>query len=348
MNGNDVNLDLTGCKILVTDDVPANLDVLFQALDGEGYNIHVASDGATCLEVAAHSRPDLILLDVMMPGIDGYETCRRLKANGDLSRIPVIFLTARDDIEGIVEGFQAGGLDYVTKPFKKEEILLRIRTHLERTLLARRLADLNAHLEQKVAERTQQLQSRVAELEGKDRIAEHMLTIHSLEETLSLVLEVVSDVLSVSRAAIYLPQDDQLQPAAAIDSEAAGGALIGEALSGWTIPNDRMASFQQVRESGALVESEVESDSFVLVPILRNQDILGVLEVDGVPADDEKSALRALSSFALQAAIAIHDAQIRQDPSAWKDQLDEVLEIDAEIENPDDLDDLMSSPPSSR
>jgi transcriptional regulator with GAF, ATPase, and Fis domain len=203
-------------------------------------------------------------------------------------------------------------------------------------------------LEQKVAERTQQLQSRVAELEGKDRIAEHMLTIHSLEETLSLVLEVVSDVLSVSRAAIYLPQDDQLQPAAAIDSEAAGGALIGEALSGWTIPNDRMASFQQVRESGALVESEVESDSFVLVPILRNQDILGVLEVDGVPADDEKSALRALSSFALQAAIAIHDAQIRQDPSAWKDQLDEVLEIDAEIENPDDLDDLMSSPPSSR
>ena len=117
----EVELDLTGRKILIVDDVPANLDVLVQALDREGYNVLVASDGATALEVAAYSEPDLILLDVMMPGMNGYETCRQLKANQKLVKMPVIFLTARDDIEGIVEGFDAGGLDYCTKPFKSRK-----------------------------------------------------------------------------------------------------------------------------------------------------------------------------------------------------------------------------------
>jgi DNA-binding response OmpR family regulator len=130
----------------------------------------------------------------MMPGIDGYETCRRLKADETLADTPVIFLTARDDVEGIIEGFQAGGVDYVTKPFKKEEVLARIRTHLERDLLARELAELNTRLEEKVRERTAELQRKVSELEGKDRIIEHMLTLHSLEETMAVVLEAIMGI----------------------------------------------------------------------------------------------------------------------------------------------------------
>ena len=195
-----IDLDLRDSKILVVDDVPANLDVLVGALDREGYNVLVASNGTTALEVAAHARPDLILLDVMMPGIDGFETCRRLQSDHNLEDTPVIFLTARDDIEGIVEGFQAGGLDYITKPFKKEEVLVRVRTHLERTLLARNLAELNAHLEQKVAERTREVQLRLKELEGKDRIAQHLLTFNTLEETLAVVLEVITNILKLDRA----------------------------------------------------------------------------------------------------------------------------------------------------
>ena len=110
-----VEVDLSGCKVLIVDDVPANIDVLVQALDSEGYNVLVASDGEMALDVASYSRPDVILLDVMMPGIDGYETCRRLKGEETLAAVPVIFLTARDDLGGIVEGFAAGGLDDVTK-----------------------------------------------------------------------------------------------------------------------------------------------------------------------------------------------------------------------------------------
>jgi len=174
-----VDVNLTGCKVLIVNDVPANLDVLVRALDCEGYNVHVASDGPTALKVADHSGPDVILLDVMMPEMNGYETCRQLKANESLEAIPVIFLTARDDVEGIVEGFSSGGVDYVTKPFNKEEVLARLRTHLERAILARNLAELNEHLEQKVQERTHELRLKVSELEGKDRIAQHMLKFHS-------------------------------------------------------------------------------------------------------------------------------------------------------------------------
>lgn len=104
-------LDLTDRRILIADDMPANLDVLVKALQGENYNIFVAADGESAIEVAANSKPDLILLDVMMPGIDGYETCRRLKRDDRFASIPVLFLTARDDIDGIVEGFESGGLD---------------------------------------------------------------------------------------------------------------------------------------------------------------------------------------------------------------------------------------------
>ena len=188
----------------------ANLDVLLQTLEEQGYEVLVAVDGESALDVANNARPDLILLDVMMPGIDGYETCRRLKAIPALKSIPVIFLTARGDTAGVVEGFDAGGTDYVTKPFNGREVLTRIRTHLERARFARELAELNAHLEAKVAERTQQLQLKIRELDGRDRIAQHLLTIHSLEETLELVLDVASQIVDLAGAAVYLAEDDRL------------------------------------------------------------------------------------------------------------------------------------------
>ena len=336
----DVNLDLRGRKILVTDDVPANLDVLFQALDSEGYNVHVASDGVTALEVAEHSMPDLILLDVMMPGIDGYETCRRLKADGNLADIPVIFLTARDDIEGIVEGFQAGGADYVTKPFKKEEVLARIRTHLERALLSRDLAELNAHLEQKVQERTRELQLKVRELEGKDRIAEHLLTFNSLEETLAVVLEVITDIVELDQAVVYLKTEGELKAVAAAGSAAetlGEGGRSHAAESAWA---------RAVTEAEEHMEPvQIEGDHpRALVPIVREGPLLGFIEVENPrnqrPITD--ADLSTLGSFALQAAVAIKDAQVRLDPDEWKDQLDEVLELDqeaAEMEGVEDLGD---------
>ncbi len=339
MNTSEVHIDLSGCKILIVDDVPANLDVLVQALDKGGYNILVASDGETAIEVASYSLPDLILLDVMMPGIDGYETCRRLKEKPELRAVPVIFLTARDDLAGIVQGFEVGGLDYVTKPFKREEVLVRIRTHLERAILARRLAELNAHLEEKVEERTRQLQLKVKELEGKDRIAQHLLTFHSLEETLAVVLEVVAQLTGVARAVVYLEEEGGLRPAAAIRSTGGSDALQQEELP----PHapEPSGDFAAVRETLQPVRQAAAQPPRALVPILRSGVLLGLIEVEEHPDHTlDEADLRTLASFALQAAVAISDAQVRQDPESWRDQLDEVLEIHQELGEVESLDKL--------
>jgi serine phosphatase RsbU (regulator of sigma subunit) len=116
--------------ILIVDDIPANLNLLCQALEPEGYNVIAAPSGEVALKIAVPTPPDLILLDIMMPGIDGFETCRRLKADATTADIPVIFITAKDEITSIVEGFQVGGVDYITKPFGYEEVRARVKTHL--------------------------------------------------------------------------------------------------------------------------------------------------------------------------------------------------------------------------
>ena len=122
--------DLSGAKVLLVDDTPENLRVLRQALEPEGYSILISTSGEIALRIAKSAQPDLILLDVRMPGIDGFETCRQLKQNEDTRDIPVIFVTAQSETQSLVEGFQVGGIDYIQKPFQNEEVLARVQTHL--------------------------------------------------------------------------------------------------------------------------------------------------------------------------------------------------------------------------
>jgi DNA-binding NtrC family response regulator len=116
--------------ILVVDDTPANLRLLTELLTGKGYRVRPAADGALALKSIAAKPPDLILLDVSMPEMDGYEVCRRLKADESTRRIPVIFISAFGDTRQKVAGFEAGGVDYIAKPVEAEEVLARVRTHL--------------------------------------------------------------------------------------------------------------------------------------------------------------------------------------------------------------------------
>jgi signal transduction histidine kinase len=116
--------------ILIVDDNPTNLGVLFDYLRGAGFKVLIAEDGDGALQRATYAQPDIILLDVLMPGIDGFETCRRLKENEETSDIPVIFMTALSETVDKVRGFNLGAVDYVTKPLQHEEVLARIRTHL--------------------------------------------------------------------------------------------------------------------------------------------------------------------------------------------------------------------------
>ncbi len=139
-------------RILVVDDTTANLQLLTNLLTDQGYTVHPASDGELALEFVQSTLPDLIFLDIRMPGMGGYEVCRRLKADERTRAVPVIFISILEDERDKVKGFQAGAVDYITKPFQPEEVLARIRTHLQ-------LRDLTVRLEQKVAERTRDLET---------------------------------------------------------------------------------------------------------------------------------------------------------------------------------------------
>lgn len=150
--------------ILIVDDNPTNLAVLSEALAPTDWEVLVAVDGQSSIEQAQYAQPDLILLDVMMPNLDGFETCHRLKAKRDTQHIPVIFMTALNDAHEKVKGLSIGAVDYITKPFQKEEVIARVKLHLSIARLSQQLAAQNVSLEQQVQERTQQLNRTIAEL----------------------------------------------------------------------------------------------------------------------------------------------------------------------------------------
>ena len=133
-------------RILVVDDTPANIQAVVAILKEKGYQLSIATNGKQALAALERIRPDLILLDVMMPEMDGFETCRRLKENESWREIPIIFLTAKTETADLVKGFEAGAVDYVGKPFNAHELLARVNTHLTIDQLRRSLAGKNAEL----------------------------------------------------------------------------------------------------------------------------------------------------------------------------------------------------------
>ncbi|NUO78539.1 sigma-54-dependent Fis family transcriptional regulator [candidate division KSB1 bacterium] len=139
--------------LLIVDDTPTNIGVLFEYLTQRGFKVLVAQDGESALEQLQFSRPDLILLDVLMPGIDGFETCRRLKAQPATKDIPVIFMTALTETVDKVRGFEAGAVDYITKPIQHEELLARVTAHLTIRKLQESLIKQNEALQREIAER---------------------------------------------------------------------------------------------------------------------------------------------------------------------------------------------------
>lgn len=149
---------LSDSIVLIVDDTESNIDLLIEAI-GDDYEISVATDGQSALEFMAEQIPDLVLLDIMMPGMSGYEVCAAMKSNLKLASVPVIFLTAMTDINAKTTGFEAGGLDYITKPFEILEVKARVNTHLSLAHAKNELRHQNQILEDKVRERTKEIRA---------------------------------------------------------------------------------------------------------------------------------------------------------------------------------------------
>jgi PleD family two-component response regulator len=176
--------------VLIVDDTPANVGILVEYLEDRQVRVAVAQEGEEGLARAEFVQPDLILLDVMMPGMDGFETCRRLKASAATRDIPVIFMTALTETPDKLAGFAAGGVDYVTKPFQIDEVWARVTTHLALRSAQRRLAEQNTQLQQEIALRRRaeadlQAANDLLEARVAERTAELVSTNARLEQKIA-------------------------------------------------------------------------------------------------------------------------------------------------------------------
>ena len=198
-------------KILVVDDQPPNLEVLRRLLETRGHEIFLTLNGPEALRTAARVVPDLILLDVMMPEMDGYEVCRRLKQDDKTRAVPVIFVTGRDLEEDIVAGFSAGGVDYITKPIREEEVIARVDTHLHINQLTcqlwaknEELQHKNQALEEEIAQRKQLkgqlsvLSERETERWGLEGFVGHSPTIQKIFDDIRLLQESAATSVLIS------------------------------------------------------------------------------------------------------------------------------------------------------
>src|SRR5262245_46301176 len=196
--------------ILVVDDTPSNLRLLVKMLKAQGYTVRPTTSGDSALRFAPSALPDLILLDILMPRLSGYQVCEQLKADERTRHIPVIFLSAMDQALDKVKAFAVGGVDYITKPFQVEEVLVRVRTHLALAGLQKELSGQNETLEQRVEERTAALVQANAALQLE--IAKRQEVEASLEqERASLARRVAEQTADLSKANAELVRAAQLK-----------------------------------------------------------------------------------------------------------------------------------------
>ncbi|MBE9043836.1 response regulator, partial [Pleurocapsales cyanobacterium LEGE 10410] len=185
--------------ILVVDDIADNLRVVGDMLEGEGYGVTFAINGKQALDRVKTARPDLVLLDLMMPEMDGLQVCELLKADENYAKIPIIFLTASHERQNLLKAFDSGAVDYLTKPFYLPELLARVRTHLELKQAREELTHLNSVLEQQVQQRTAQLQRTLNFEAISKRITERVRTSLDESQILATIVRELAEALELDR-----------------------------------------------------------------------------------------------------------------------------------------------------
>lgn len=352
--------------ILFVDDEPKILSSLRRLFIDSPYNVLTAEGGKNGLDlIEGGETPAVVVSDQRMPEMNGAEFLTMVrKLLPDSVRM---LLTGYSDINAAMDAINEGGIHrYITKPWNDDDLQLAIQGALEHFELVEQnrqltaelqeknhsLEDLNANLEQKVEARTRalrveyeknlglthDLQIKVKELEGRDRIQQHLLTIHTLEETLQVVLEVIVEVLSVDAAVIHLASDDgELVPAAAIGTADGEGQTPAHRLKELSNRSIHKTVITRCLEKGEPVHIDAktvkqgdetfEIAPFAVVPIVKAEKRLGAIEVDRrgnrsvISADEVKT----IQSFAMQAAVAISDSKMQDNLPDLEANLDDVL-----------------------
>lgn len=290
--------------ILIVDDAPDNLLMLFSYLETKGYRILLAEDGATAIGIARSKVPDLILLDVLMPDIDGFETCRRLKADPLTQEIPIIFLTALSEKVNKVQGFNLGGVDYITKPSENEEVLVRIQTHL-------RLRQMQQDLDQQNRQQQQVLKFDALLHRVTDKLRDSL----DEKQILETATQQLAEVLNLSSCQIELYDSQQIS--ATIEYEYSLTLPSSQGISRKI--EDYRELYQQLlqKEPIQLVEKTPQFNpqgiqvTRLACPIFDEVGIIGNLWGLKPPADIFSNLeIRLMQQVASNCAIAIRQARL--------------------------------------
>lgn len=321
--------------ILIVDDMPDNLRVLAHILKNSGYTIRLLREGRSVMPSVLKAVPDLILLDILMPDLDGYAVCEQLKADPRTCDIPVLFLSALNEPADKIKAFAAGGVDYIAKPFHAEEVRARVHSHLAHHQLRRQLARQNDRLQQEMAER-QRAEDALRESQGRlqesyqreqqrrqlsDTLREVAATVGSSLDTTSVLdamLTQLRQVVTYHHATVTLVEDDQCTVVAGRDEH-------DDAVGRFTFPLTHYPlNVEALQAQRPILVSDVHHDvrwrpgmsdvtlrSFINAPLLvqdRPIGVLGVGRTDATPyTDDEASTVFA---FASQAAVALENARL--------------------------------------
>ncbi len=305
--------------ILVVDDTPTNLDVLFDFLNNAGFKVLFAEDGESALEKARYANPDLILLDILMPGMDGFETCRRLKQQETTADIPVIFLTALTETTDKVKGLSLGAVDFITKPLQYEEVLARVKTHL-------RLQSL-----------TQQLQ---AQNQRSHLFADVTLKIRQslqIDDILQTSVTEVKTILQADRVLIYRLWPDGTGSGVAEAVQPGLPQVMGTVFPQEVFPLDSKEQYrhgrirslvdatQDQQISPCLIEflQQFEVQAKLVVPILAQGDLWGLLIAHQCAAPRQWTVFETelLEQLADQIAIALTQAQLLEQETLQRQEL---------------------------
>jgi len=252
--------DFQDYNILIVDDMPLNLGVVVSYLESCGFGIRIARSGETAIKRVRYDPPDLILLDILMPGLDGFETCRRLKATKEAKDIPIIFMTSLTNVEDKVKGFEAGAVDYVTKPLNQQEVLARVKNHLHLRYLT-----LSLHEKNKLLETNSQVE--------RDRLFE---AINLQREQLRALNEKLNEIQEAERKQLARELHDEM-------GQALTAISINLATIAQELPPASAKSFlERLNESKMLADQTLEQirelsfnlrpamlDDLGLVPTLR-------------------------------------------------------------------------------
>ncbi|HZG39282.1 MAG TPA: ATP-binding protein [Nodosilinea sp.] len=326
--------------ILVVDDTPTNLEVLFDFLSNAGFKVLFAEDGESALKTAHYATPDLILLDILMPGLNGFETCQRLKENEATASIPVIFLTALTETNEKVKGFALGAVDFITKPLQYEEVLARVNTHLRLQSLAKQLQDQNARLEQEVEERKQVEADLQRQNQRSQLFAEVTLKIRQslqIDNILQTSVTEVQHILQADRVLIYRLWPDGTGSSVAEAVQGDWPEVMGIVFPAEVFPDETKEQYShgRIRKLGnverdrdvppCLVEflHQLQVKAKLVVPILTQGDLWGLLiahQCSG-PRQWTTFEIELLQQLGNQVAIALTQAQLFEQETQQRQEL---------------------------